>query len=40
MLDIALIMISGLLVYIIGYPIVMCIHEIKEEMEEKQDGSK
>ena len=38
MLDLALIIISALLLYIIGYPLVEWFHKIKEEMEEKKDG--
>ena len=39
MLDVALIMISALLLYIIGYPLVEWFNRIKDEMEEEKDGS-
>ena len=37
MLDLALIIISCLLVYIIGYPLLEWFSKAKEEMEEKED---
>lgn len=40
MLDIALIILSGLLVYIIGYPLVEWICKIKEEMENQENDPK
>ncbi len=40
MTDIVLIVISGLLVYIVGYPLVEWFHKIKEEMDDKDDDSK
>ncbi len=40
MLDIALIIISGLIVYIIGYPIVEWFHKIKDEMEDEDNDPK
>ena len=37
MIDIALIIMSGLIVYIIGYPILEWIRKAKEEMEEQNN---
>lgn len=40
MKDILFIIMSGLLVYIIGYPLVEWFHKIKDEMEEEENESK
>lgn len=40
LIDILLIIMSGLLVYIIGYPLVEWFHKAKEEMEDEDDESK
>ena len=40
MLDLAYIIMSGLIVYVIGYPLVEWFHKIKEEMEEEENDSK
>lgn len=39
MLDIALIIMSALLLYIIGCPLIEWFNKIKDEMEEKKDDS-
>ena len=39
MLDVAIIMISALLLYIIGYQLVEWFNRIKDEMEEEKDDS-
>lgn len=40
MTDIVLIIMSGLLVYIVGYPLVEWFHKIKEEMEKEENELK
>ena len=39
MTDLLLIIMSGLLVYVVGYPLVEWFHKIKKEMEEEDDDS-
>lgn len=39
MKDIALIVISALVLYVIGYPLVEWFNRIKDEMEEEKDDS-
>lgn len=34
------IILSGLLLYVIGYPLVEWVYKIKDEMEEKKNGLK
>ena len=38
MTDMLLLIISGLLIYIIGYPLIEWLKEYNEEMEEKNNG--
>lgn len=40
MKDILFIIMSGLLVYIIGYPLVEWFHKIKDEMEKEENEPK
>ena len=40
MIDIALIVLSALIVYVIGYPLVEWFHKIKEEMEDEKNDPK
>ena len=40
MIDIALIVLSALIVYVIGYPLVEWFRKIKEEMEEEKNDPK